>query len=253
LEIARSELPFRFALHASSALITGTPTMAEWYSKRYHVRRSRIHIVPNDVDVSAIPSRTQAAKTSARQRLGLPLRPKLALVVQRLSPVRRTLDYLPHLAETAASHQGWEIAVIGGGPDLRTARDAVSRGAFHGVVRMVGPVLSADIGDWYAAADAFVLPSHAEGFPRVLIEAMAWSLPIVTTDAGGVRDLMPPWATGVIAARDKPKELAATFENMIAEKRLTEGRRYRKWAERFDTVIAVESLDAILRRYDASP
>jgi glycosyltransferase involved in cell wall biosynthesis len=174
----------------------------------------------------------------------------MALVVQRLSPVRRTLDYLPHLAAEAANQGGWEIAVVGGGPDLGAARTAASRNAFHGVVRFVGPVPSANVGDWYAAADLFVLPSRAEGFPRVLIEAMAWSLPIVTTDAGGIRQVMPPWSSGVIAHRDCPSELSAAFAEVMMDDRVTQGQLYRKWVERYDTPVAVESLDAILRRYD---
>ena len=59
----------------------------------------------------------------------------------------------------------------------------------HAVLQMVGSIPNHQLPAFYAAATVFVLPSESEGFPRVLLEAMAAELPVVAYDVGGVRDI----------------------------------------------------------------
>ena len=60
-----------------------------------------------------------------------------------------------------------------------------------------------DIETLYSAMDVFVLASHREGFPRVAMEAAAMSLPVVTTDVRGCRQVVEDQRNGlVVAVRD---------------------------------------------------
>lgn len=68
-----------------------------------------------------------------------------------------------------------------------------------------------------AAFDIFVLPSDYEGLPYVLLEAMANGLPIVSTDVGGVRELVTDGLNGTIVPRRDPNALASALSRIAAD------------------------------------
>ena len=65
------------------------------------------------------------------------------------------------------------------------------------------------------SADAFVLNSTLEGMPLVLLEAMACRLPVVTTPAGGIPELVRPGIDGVVTKGYETEELAEELINIL--------------------------------------
>ncbi len=55
----------------------------------------------------------------------------------------------------------------------------------------VGQIPNRDISSYYQIADLFLMPSRGEGFPRVLLEAMACGCPPLSFDVGGVAEILP--------------------------------------------------------------
>jgi glycosyltransferase involved in cell wall biosynthesis len=82
------------------------------------------------------------------------------------------------------------------------------------------------------ALDAFVLPSHWEGEPIALLEAMAVGLPCVATATHGAREILDGSGAGVLVAVGSPAALAAALETLEAGPfhRLQMGRRAREIA-----------------------
>ena len=68
--------------------------------------------------------------------------------------------------------------------------------------------------------DIFVLPSLREGFPNVILEAMASSLPVVATDVGGVREIIIQDKTGFIIPSANPSALFESLAKLIQDKEL---------------------------------
>ena len=74
-----------------------------------------------------------------------------------------------------------------------------------------------DVAPYYAAADVFVLPSHSEGSPNALLEAMAARLPIVATRVGGVPEILTHEDTGILTAPRDPAALAEGLERLLRD------------------------------------
>lgn len=114
------------------------------------------------------------------------------------------------------------LTLVGHCPDP----DAWPRGLPPSVVQRVRLVKAVTDFDqlipYYRAADAFVLPSHDEGFPRVLYEAMALGVPILTTFVGSIPSLMEDQKNCVQLRVKDPKDIAEKVRLLFAGTELRE-------------------------------
>ena len=101
-----------------------------------------------------------------------------------------------------------------------------------------------------AESDIFVLPSHSEGVPMAMLEAMASGLPVVTTPVGGIPDVVADRCEGLMVAPGQIQELGAALQKLIEDEplRLRLGRHARMRAENFDIERYSADLARIYRR-----
>ena len=79
-----------------------------------------------------------------------------------------------------------------------------------------------DIQPFYAMADVLVLPSHSEGSPNVLLEAMAANLPIVATAVGGVPEIVEDSKSALLVPASDPTAMATAIARVLADRHLAE-------------------------------
>jgi glycosyltransferase involved in cell wall biosynthesis len=77
---------------------------------------------------------------------------------------------------------------------------------------------------FFSEADIFVFPTfyHNECFPLVILEAMQYGLPVVSTNEGGIPDIVEDGITGYIVEKQNPVELAKRMEELILNPELRE-------------------------------
>ena len=92
-----------------------------------------------------------------------------------------------------------------------------------GVVAYVGPLESGDKAELLRESDAYVQPSHHEGMPLAILEAMAHALPIVATRVGAVPEVVTDGGEGLLVSPRKPACLADAMRRLIVDGKL----RYR--------------------------
>jgi glycosyltransferase involved in cell wall biosynthesis len=125
----------------------------------------------------------------ARRRVNIAEGDPVILFVGNLLPVKGVDVLIDACARVAQHGQRFRCFLVGQGPLRESLRQRVSQLGLADRVTLVGPVLHADLPDWFRAADVFVLPSHSEGVPCVLLEAAACQTPYVASRVGGIPEI----------------------------------------------------------------
>ncbi|MGF1632905.1 MAG: glycosyltransferase family 4 protein [Phycisphaerae bacterium] len=200
---------------ASSRVIVPSASIAEAARRRAGIGAGKLVLIPNAVDLpaEALPVRD----TGGEVRIGF---------LGRLDPVKR-VPLLVHAMRSLPMR--YTLHIFGDGPARRDVLEAASglhRGQFthHGY---------ADRDAALAQLDVLVLPSLAEGCPMVLLEAMAAGVPVVGTDAPGIRDVIEDGVTGLLTPPGRLAEaLRQLGEDALLRRRLAAAAR-RRVADRF--------------------
>ncbi|WKG04536.1 glycosyltransferase family 1 protein [Mycolicibacterium sp. HK-90] len=128
--------------------------------------------------------------------------------VGRLAPEK----HVERLA-VLAGRDDLQLVVVGDGVDRAKLETVLPSAVFTGELR--GEALAAA----YASMDVFVHPGEHETFCQAVQEAMASGLPVIAPDAGGPRDLVAPYRTGLLlAVGEFEAALPASVEHLIAER-----------------------------------
>lgn len=189
----KTRFPFNFIKKNSTFFVTGPESMKEYYVERVGVKREKIKILYNDIDISRFSILEDSAKTSIKNELHINSDRKIILFVHNFSPVRNTKLYVANFLQKFYADSNlncYDFYFIGGGKDRMEIEEQVMAMGFKKNVFFLGALPNNIIHQYYQIADVFINPTGAEGFPRVLIEAMACGLPIVTTNAGGIKDIL---------------------------------------------------------------
>jgi glycosyltransferase involved in cell wall biosynthesis len=165
------------------------------------------------------------------------------LNVARLAPVKGHAVLLHAFCELLDACPNARVVIVGGGP-LRGDLEALA--AELGIedrVDLTGPVSQDSLGEYYRSADVFCLPSFAEGLPIVLMEAMSFGLPVVSTSVMGIPELVRHDREGLLA----PPGRADLISECLAAVLLDEGLRGRLGAAARARIEEEYTLDASVR------
>ncbi len=146
----------------------------------------KIYPVYNGVDESIFHKRSRSL---CRRFLGLNEVDKIFLFTGNFLPVKNPAFLIKAFARTQ-QYQNAFLVMIGKGP-LRNELEklALSLGVEKHVV-FTGPLDSEQVAQWMGAADCLCLSSLNEGLPNVVLEAVASEIPIISTDVGGIGELV---------------------------------------------------------------
>jgi glycosyltransferase involved in cell wall biosynthesis len=207
------ELGKRVMLRAAAAALVPGAAAAE-YVASLGVPRERIAIAPNAVDLELFGARVAAERErrgALREELGLDR--CTFLCVSRLSR-EKGVDVLVRAFDGVPG----ELVVVGDGPDQELVRRLAGRG-----VRLLGRIERDELLRWYAAADAFVMPSRSDTWGMSMTEAAAAGLPLIATEAPGAGyDLIDEGVNGFRVPVEDVEALRAALVQVAEDENLRE-------------------------------
>ncbi len=141
-----------------------------------------------------------------RRSMRCPAGVPLLLMVSRLSHEKGHVDLLEALAILKRWGVKFHLPIVGEGYERGAIERARERLGLTGDVTLAGH--QNDVRPYYAAATLYLMPSHSEGSPNALLEAMAAGVPAVASSAGGIPEIMTDGRTGLLTPARNPEALA---------------------------------------------
>jgi glycosyltransferase involved in cell wall biosynthesis len=139
------------------------------------------------------------------------------LSVGRMTRQKDHATLVAALGMLARAGQQFTAEIIGDGPLYEAVRDLAGRQGVSERVVFRGTLPHDAVLRAYAQADVFALPSRFEGCPNVVLEAMAYGLPVIATAVGGVPELVEHEVSGLVVPPGNPKAFADALAQVVAD------------------------------------
>ena len=210
----------RWSLPKADRLVTVCHAFARELASSTGVPLEKIAVRHNSVRPKPKVAATDVQ--SLRTRLGVASDERMVLTVGRLSREKAHIDLLAAYKRLRATNPeiSSKLIIVGDGPERRRLEAAADAHGLKERVIFAGQI--SEVQPFYAAADVFVLPSHSEGSPNVLLEAMAANLPIVATAVGGVPEVVENNKSALLIPANDPDALATAIARVLTDSKLAE-------------------------------
>ena len=209
----------RWSLPSASRVITVCDAFANDLS-RAGVSRHLISVCHNSVvpPVSGLPEEASIL----REQLGIRDGERVVLSVGRLSQEKGHVDLVTALA---ALHRispllRCKLVIVGDGPERERIEVVARANGVTDQLLFTGQV--SQVEKYYAIADIVALPSHSEGSPNVLLEAMSAGLPVVATAVGGVPEIASTEENALLVAPNDTEGFAHALRRLLTDGELAQ-------------------------------
>ena len=223
--IPQYDAPRKMILKAAADAAASVTVSAALKSEltRLGADHSKIHVLRNGVDLERFyPVDRQQVRSRLRWS------GKVLLSVGNL------LELKGHhiVIEAMRELQEYRLVIVGDGIEKDNLHRLANHSGVADRVSFVPSVSQVELCDYYGAADALILASSREGWPNVLLEAMACGTPILATRVGGVPEVVNEPEAGILISERTANAIAAGVNALFAN--YPNRQATRRYAERFN-------------------
>lgn len=211
-------------------------TVADTIVKTHHLHPDKVPVVYNGVDCKryALPK----VQTDTFN----------FVTVGTIYHVKNFPFLVDCFATLHAAHPETRLTIVGNGVQRRELEEQIATLGLTDAIHITGTV--GNVEDYLAAADVYVASSKFEGLPLSILEAMAAGLPVISTNVGGVPDVVRDGENGLlIPSGDQNAYTSALFElTENAEKRAAFAACSQKLSQNYDEELTVHGYESLYQK-----
>jgi glycosyltransferase involved in cell wall biosynthesis len=191
---------------------------------------SKIKVIPLGFDLSRFNAAKNEFRESTREEFGILENEVAVAIVGRLVPVKNHLLFINALGNVIKDLTvPVKVFIVGDGSERSNIEEAVQSLPKSPLLKIKLTSWIQDIAKFNAGMDFICLTSNNEGTPVSLIEAQAANIPVITTDVGGVRDIVLEGETGFIVPKNDVASLSDKMRLLIEDEKLRKKMSQNGW------------------------
>jgi glycosyltransferase involved in cell wall biosynthesis len=242
----------------SSAIVAISTKLRDELSNKYHIASSqKIHVIRIGIDTTQFHDDDGSKRTYFRKQFNLTDDTIAIGIVGRLVPVknhRLFIDTAAQVLKSSGSNYNLRFFIVGDGTERTTLQERIKSKHLHfaaadakdyNQANFIFTSWRKDMNAVYAGLDIVMLTSLNEGTPVSIMEAMAAGKPVLSTNVGGISELITNGESGLLASTEA--ELVAGLSNLVKDARLrkTLAARANRDAARFSKSEEVQAISSL--------
>lgn len=208
-------------------VVANSQAVADHAAHQEGLDPTRFTVIRNGIDPAIFTGAADPA--TVRARFKLPVEGPLVGMVANFSPVKDHALFIATAAEIRKARPDAHFLLVGRGRLRGQVEAAVARHGLEEAVTMVSTI--AEVPDLFSAMDVHLLCSRVEGFPNVLLEAMASGTPVAAPAVGGIPEIVRDGETGLLVPERNPVRMAEAALRLLDDAELAQ--HIRKQARAF--------------------
>ncbi len=205
----------------STGIIAISPIQKEELSAVHSIcSPDKIKVIPLGFDLLKFRENLAEKRTETRQNWKLNDDEVAVAIVGRLAPIKNHGLFLDALALLAEKGIRARYFIVGDGQEKPMIEKRVKELQDHYGLKVELTSWIKDIATFNAGMDIICLSSDNEGTPVSLIEAQASGVPVISTDVGGVKDILDEGNTGFVVPKKDPEAFAEKLQLLIENKEI---------------------------------
>ncbi|AWW32066.1 glycosyl transferase [Echinicola strongylocentroti] len=178
------------------------------------VNSPEIKTIPNAVNTEKF-QKDLIGKGSIREKFGIPNDAPVIGQVAVLRSQKRLDHWIAVAKEIAQSHPSVHFLLVGDGPERELVESTIGTGDFASKIHLAGAQEA--VIPYLSAMDVYMMTSEFEGLPVAMLEAMSCGLPVLSTEVGGIREVITDGVEGMLCPKDHTENLVFAASTLLTD------------------------------------
>ena len=232
-----------FSINQSDAITAVSDNLREETFANFRIEKD-IEVIHNFVDIKRFAKKP----IDAFRKVIAPNGERILMHASNFRKIKRIADVIRIFAKVRKAVPS-KLLLVGDGPERPMAEELARELEICDDVRFVGK--QQDMEEIYAISDLFLLPSEYESFGLAALEAMAGGAPVISSNAGGLPEIIEPGVNGYMSPVGDVEQMSKQAVGILKDDETLQRFRdeARKQAERFDIMNIVPQYEDLYARF----